>query len=173
MGTYAIIYGTTSKMIRRVIADDDGQVSIGTMPDGITPAVICKHPNAASGFFPLAAGETAIVAITSGTAAGVGAPAQWAAQVLARTGVTPPVIVCALIDQTHTVVSVIHADPAVDLAPGGLTMVQCYAPSITVGCTYDPIAGLFTSLGGTIPPHTPGNATNLPIAVLPALIPKP
>ena len=42
MATHAIVHSTVSCMLRRVVTDDDGQVSIGTDPQG-NPAVVCTH----------------------------------------------------------------------------------------------------------------------------------
>jgi hypothetical protein len=170
MPTYAIVISTASKMIRRVIADDDGQVSIGLMPDGITPAVLCAHPSGPTSYHPMATGETGFIVPVSGTGPGSNPPA-WSAAVQAKYGVTPPVISCAIIDTNNIVQLVILADPAVDAAPAGFTMVQCYSPAITVNCTYVPGTGKFLTAGGSIPPGAPGNAQGVTtLIVAPAVI---
>lgn len=172
MASFAIIYATGSKALRRVISDDDGQLSIGTLPDGITPAVICANPGTASSFHPIANGETAFLMPVSGTRAAVSTPAQWAAAIQARTGVVPPIIVCALVDAKGVVVQLIHADPAIDAAPDGFVMVQCYSPQIAIGQSYDAVSGLFSYPQLVIPPDTPGNRTAVPVVVPPAVIPR-
>jgi hypothetical protein len=159
-------------MIRRVIADDDGQVSIGVMPDNITPAVICSHPGKPSSYHPLRSGESAFNMPVSGTKAGAATPAQWNAAILAKTGTSPPVIVCALLDQTNTVQQLIRADPAIDAAPSGFTMVKCYDSKISVGCTFDPIGRLFTQPSCIIPANSPGNQTASPVVVQATVIPN-
>jgi hypothetical protein len=172
MATYAIIYATVSKAIRRVIADDDGLASIGTMPDGVTPAVLCAHTNGQpTSYHPLGAGESAIVHIPPNVTTPA-KPADWIAAVLAATGVTPPNITCALIDNTNTVTDVITADPAIDAAPSGRTMVQCYSPLIGVGCTYDSISGLFTIPSYTIPVGNKNNPGSTPLVIPAVLIAK-
>ena len=39
MATFAIVYATESKMHRQPLVDDEGNISLGTMPDG-TPVVV-------------------------------------------------------------------------------------------------------------------------------------
>ena len=172
MTTYAIVYATASKMIRRVIADDDGMVSVGTMLDGFTPAVLCTHHNGQpTSYHPLAAGESALVHVPP-SAITPANPAIWQQVVLAATGVTPPVIICALIDGTNTVQQIIYADPAIDVAPNGFTLVQCYSPQICVGYTFDPVGRLFTQPSCTIPANSPGNQTASPVVMSAAVIPN-
>ena len=159
---FAVVYGTVSGAIRRVIADDDGQIEIGTMEDG-TAAVICNHPDGPPGYHPLLQGESATVE-TEGT---------WRQAVRSRTGEEPPILTCALIDASNLVTSVIMADPAIDQSPDARLMVGCYSSQIVVGCGYDPETGLFTTAEGLMPPHTPGNDTDDPIVVPPSVISKP
>ena len=166
MATYAIVHSTVSCMLRRVIADDDGNVSIGTN------AVICTHAGRPDSQHPLLPGESAFVMPVSGSAGGAATPVQWKNAIKAKTGITPPDLVCALIDQ-NVVAGLIAADPDVDAAPDSRTMVLCYSPLITVGCSYDPASGLFSTAGGTLPAGSPGNSTGSPITIPPATIPKP
>jgi hypothetical protein len=167
MATYAVIYSSQSKAIRRVIADDDGLVVIGTLPGTATPAVICNHSGGQPpSYHVLGVGESAIAVIPA-SAISPDRPINWAAAVQKATGVVPPEITCALIDQSNVVQQVIRADPEVDSAPAGFTMVQCYSPAIGIGCTYDPASGKFWTPESTLPPHTPGNPTDNPVVVPP------
>jgi hypothetical protein len=165
MANYAIVHSTVSGMVRRVITDDDGDVVIGEI-DGV-PAVICKHSNAPDGYHPLAPGESAFV-----EQADAASPQRWREHVKARTGIDPPNLVCALVDQ-GVVTDLIAADPDVDQSPDDRLMVLAYSPQIIVGCTYDEASGLFSTMEGLLPPHTPGNDTDTPIDVPPAVIEKP
>lgn len=172
--TFAIVYATASKAHRRTIADDSGQISLGTMPDGVTAAVVVSHPNAPPSYHPLAAGESALIETVPPNAVSGSDYYGWLTAIQNATGVAPPQITCALIDNTNTVQHIVCADPAIDAAPAGFTLVQCYSPWITVGCTYDPIGGLFTAPGYTIPAGAPGNkGTALPKVVPAAVIPLP
>jgi hypothetical protein len=162
MATYAIVHSTVSGMLRRVIADDEGNVALGEI-DG-QPAVVCKHSNAPDGYHPLAPGESAVIA--EGAAA---EPQHWRAHIKSRAGVDPPDLVCALIDQ-GIVTDLIHADPDVDQSPDDRLMVLAYSPQIMIGCSYDEASGLFSLPPGLLPPHTPGNATSQPIDVPPTVI---
>lgn len=171
MATHAIVHATVSCMLRRVVTDDDGQVSIGTDPQG-NPAVVCTHaagkPNTYVRMLP---GESAFVMITTGSGGGT-TPAQWANAIKNRTGKDPPNLRCALIEN-GVVTDVIAADIAIDQPPDARLMVECYSPLISVGCIYDQGTGLFSTPGGTLPPHTPGNTTDTPISIPPAVIPRP
>lgn len=173
MPSYALVVSTATTAIRRVIADDDGNVSVGLMPDGTTHAVICTHPHATSSYHPILAGETAFAVPVSGTGAGAHGPANWDAVVNQKYGAFPPKPTCALVNAANMVVGVVQGEVGLDVSPTTDTMIQCYAPGITVGCTYDPASGLFSTPGGTIPPNTPGNSTGSPITVPPQVIPKP
>jgi hypothetical protein len=172
--TYAIVYATASKMHRRTIADDEGQISLGVMPDNVTPAVVVGHSHAPPSLWPLSAGETAILVTVPPNAVTADGTPQWLAAIQAATGIAPPQLTCALIDGTNTVQHMVVADPAIDAAPTGFTMVLAYSPLVTTGCTYDPVAGLFTAPAYTIPAGAPGNhGTALPKNVAAAVIPRP
>lgn len=168
MATYAVVYATQSAAIRRIISDDDGLVTVGTMPGSATrQAVICSHPAPQPpSYHPLAAGESAVQVIPA-SAVSPDHPQDWAAAVQKATGKVPPDILCALIDASNVVQYIIHADPAIDVAPASWLMVQCYSPAIKNGCTYDPASGKFWTPASTIPPGTPGNSTSAPIDVPP------
>lgn len=172
MATFAIIYATASKMHRRTIADDDGQISLGTMPDGITPAIVCAHPKLPSSFHPLDPGETALINPVPPNAVSASDYSAWCTAIQVATGVTPPIITCALVDANNTVQQIIYADPAIDRAPQGFAIVQCYAPQITVGCIYNPSTQLFTTPAGRLPANSPGNPTAIPKIVQPVVIPN-
>jgi hypothetical protein len=160
MATYAIVHSTVSGMLRRVIADDEGRVSLGEI-DG-KPVVICGD-----GIHPLAPGESATIA--QGDAA---SPQQWRKHIKTRAGSDPPELRCALL--TGNVVSeVVMADIAVDKSPDTRTMVDCYSPLVTTGCTYDPATELFSTPPGELPPHTPGNDTDQAVTVPSAVIARP
>ena len=96
---------------------------------------------------------------------------HWHAIIHRETGVAPPTITCALIDNKGVVQQIVCADPAIDKAPSGFTMVRCYSPKIIVGCAYSAATGLFTLPKATIPAHTAGNQTASPIQV-PATVSK-
>ena len=99
---------------------------------------------------------------------------QWINAIQAATGVAPAQLTCALIDGTNTVQQLVVADPDVDAAPAGFTMVLCYSPLVTIGCTFDAVAGLFTAPAFTIPAFAPGNkGSALPKHVAAAVIPRP
>jgi hypothetical protein len=147
-------------MLRRVIADDAGVVSIGEV-DGQS-VVICGD-----GIHPLAPGESAVIG--QGDAAD---PMQWRRDVKARTGFDPPELRCALLDG-NIVTEVVMADIAVDKSPDARTIVDCYSPLVTTGCSYDPATELFSTPPGELPPHTPGNDTDQAVTVPPAVIARP
>lgn len=169
MASYAIVHATISGQLRRVIADDEGLVTLGTING--QPAVVCVHANGDDGYHPLLPGESAIIQQTQGRAA---TPHDWKAALKARVGFDPPDITCALVDSNNVVTSIIHADPAVDKSPSpDHLMIHCYSTQIIPGCTYDPATELFTTMEGLIPPHTPGNDTDDPIVVPPQVILKP
>jgi hypothetical protein len=167
MPTYAVVHSTVSGMLRRVVADDDGVVTLGRMPDG-TPAIICAHGDNPPGYHPLSRGESAVImqAATAG-------PADWKNAIRSKTGEDPADITCALIESNLVVSSVIMADPAVDQSPDSRLMIECYSPQITIGCSYDPGTGLFSSAKGVLPPGSPGNPTDDPIIIPPQVIPRP
>lgn len=171
--TYAIVYGTSSGMIRRVISDDDGMVSAGTMPDGVTPAVVCSHRNGQPSYHPIASGESVLVDVPPSAISSAN-PARWVSALQKVIGFAPPIITCAVIDRTNKVILIIQADPAIDAAPDGTMMVQCYSPQIAVGHTYDPTTGLFTAPSATIAPGLPGNVGGPGPKEIPAtVIPRP
>jgi hypothetical protein len=151
---FGIVVSATSKAIRRVImVDNDNALTDGThaVAPGEQLLILPVPPNA--------------IAYT---------PNQWPGLVQTATGVLPPTMVCALVDNTNTVVQLVVAEAGLDPAPAGFTMVQCYSPWITIGCTYDAVAGLFTAPGFTIPAGAPGNkGTALPKVVPATVIPKP
>jgi hypothetical protein len=152
MPTYAIIYATASKALRRIISTPEGLngTEVGT-----------THP--------LLLGESVLYVSTQ-------IPhtiADWNAAVKASTGVSPPVLTCALVDGTNTVTDIINADPAIDAAPAGFTMVQCYDPGIGPGCTYDTVGKLFTKPAITIPANTKYNPTALPVVIPAVVIARP
>lgn len=165
MPTYAVVHATVSGMLRRVIADDDGEITLGTLNG--TPVVICAHADGPPGYHPLLPGESAV--IMQAESAG---PAAWKHAIRTKAGKEPVDITCALIFN-GVVNSIIMADPAVDQSPDDRLMVQCYSPRITVGCAYDPESGLFWSIQVTILPGMPGNDTADPIIIPSTLIPKP
>lgn len=169
--TYGIVYATVSKMHRRTIADDHGQVSLGKDPQG-RDAIICTQANGAKVYNLIAPGETGLIKTLGPTVSTAADPYDWFAAIKAATGVDPPNLQCALIEN-NVVTGVIHADPAVDAPPDQRLMVLCYSPRIGVGCSYDPATGLFSTPPGVYPPHTPGNSTDQPIDVPPQVIPKP
>lgn len=172
--TYAIIYASVSKMHRRTIADDEGQISTGMMPDGVTPAVVVSHSRAPPSLWPLVAGESALVQSVSPNAVSADGYPQWVAAIQSATGIVPPQLICALVDGTNTVRGMIVADPAIDAAPSGFTMVLAYSPLVTIGCTYNSSTGLFTAPGYTLPPGVPGNqGSALPKTVPATVIVKP
>jgi hypothetical protein len=167
--SYAIVYAIRSGMHRRTIVDEDGDISIGSMPDGITYAVICSHPNAPPSYHPLAKGESAIIEPSEGQ---VG-PLGWKRAIRDKIGKEPTEITCALINEQGVVEGIICADPDIDMSPSdNHLMVECYSPQIVIGCTYDEKTGLFTTMEGLIPVGAPGNDTQEPIIVPPTVIPK-
>jgi len=171
MATHAIVHSTVSCMLRRVVTDDDGQVSVGTDPQG-NPAVICTHAgNQPKTYVRLMPGESAFVMLTT-SSSGATTPAQWATAIKNRTGKDPPDLKCALVENDF-VTGVIAADIAVDPPPDERLMVECYSPLIGVGCTYNTATGLFSTPGGVLPPHTPGNTTDDEIIVPPTIIARP
>jgi hypothetical protein len=172
LATYGIVYSTVSKAIRRVIADDDGLVIVGTLPDGKTPAVVCQHIGKPSTYFRIMPGESALSHVPPSLAAAA-TPAHWAAVVEQATGVKPPNLTCALVDGRNIVTGLISADINVDSSPDSRLMVDCYSPVIALGCTFDTNTQLFSTPGGTLPPHSPGNSTDNPIDIPPAVIPRP
>jgi hypothetical protein len=151
--TFGIVISATSKAIRRVImVDHDAALTNGThvLQPGEQLLALPVPPNA--------------IAYV---------PSQWPGLVQAATGVLPPTMTCALIDNTNTVVHLIMAEVGIDPAPVGFTMVQCYSPLITIGCTYDAGTGLFTVPSFTIPGGAPGNkGTAIPKVVPATVIPK-
>jgi hypothetical protein len=172
--SYAIVYATASKMHRRTIADDEGQISLGTMPDGTTPAVIVGHSLTPPSLHPLLPGESALIQSVPPNAVSADGYPQWISAIQTATGVAPPQLTCALIDGTNTVQQLVAADPAIDSAPAGFTIALCYSPLITIGCTFNPATGLFTAPAFTIPAGTPGDkGTALPKTVPATVIPKP
>ena len=170
MATHAIVHSTVSCMLRRVVTDDDGQVSIGTAPDG-KPAVVCTHAGRPSTYVQILPGESAFVMLTTGSS-GATTPAQWASAIKNRTGKDPPSLQCALIEG-NVVTGIIAADIAIDPPPDARLMIECYSPLIMAGCSYDAATGLFSTPESVFPPHTPGNSTNNPITVPPSVIPRP
>jgi hypothetical protein len=169
MATYAIVYGTSSGAIRRIIADDGGEVSTCTMR---RETWICVTQPEGFGYHPILPGESVLI-VTNNS----GTPHQWSDWVtqLTNAGVTVTTPTCALIDDTNTVKQIICADPAIDSAPSGYTMVECYSPVIAVGCTYSATTGLFTIPSYTVPavtnPHT--GVTSLSYVVAAQAIPNP
>jgi hypothetical protein len=157
---YAVVYSTVSGMLRRVIAADDGRVSLGEV-DG-KPVVICGD-----GIHPLSPGESAVIGQAARTD-----PAQWRRDIRAKTGFDPPELRCALLDG-NVVIEVVMADIAVDKSPDARVIVDCYSPLITTGCTYDPATELFSTPPGELPPHAPGNDTDQAVAVHPVVIARP
>src|SRR3954465_9379421 len=111
--SYAIVYATKSGMHRRTIVDDDGDITIGLMSDGITNAVICSHPDKPSSYHPLAKGESAIIE-PSGEAAN---PEHWKRVIRNKIGKEPAQITCALINNKNVVEGIICADPDIDFSP--------------------------------------------------------
>jgi hypothetical protein len=151
---FGIVISATSKAIRRVImVDNDAALTNGT--------------------HPVFAGEQLLILPVPPNAIAY-RPDQWPGLVQTATGVLPPAMTCALIDNTNTVVQLVVAEVGIDPAPAGFTMVQCYSPAIAIGHTYDLVTGLFTAPGYTIPAGAPGNhGTAIPKIVPPAVIPKP
>lgn len=170
MPTHAIVHSTVSCMLRRVVTDDDGQVAVGRAPGG-DPAVICTHKGRPPTYVAIMPGESAFVVRTYGPNDAT-TPENWAAEIKKATGKDPPDLRCALIEG-NLVTGVIAADIAIDLPPDARLMVECYSPLISVGYTYDTATQLFSTPAAVLPPHTPGNSTNKPIAVPPSVIPRP
>jgi hypothetical protein len=165
--TYAVVYSTASKMIRRIISDDDGLITVSVGPTALTTVLVSHHNGLPDGVHLLYSGESAITAIPPSAVRPSG-PADWARAVFNATGVQPPTLGAALLDPSNVVQAVIQADATVDAAPDGFTMVQCYSPAICAGCTYDPGTGKFWTAPGSIPPGAPGNADGAdPISVPP------
>jgi hypothetical protein len=153
--TIGIVYAAGSKAVRRIISpDNDAQLT---------------KPGLAG------AGETLLIAPKPSNF-NVQKPdlAYCKAQVKTQTGIDPPNLTCAVIDNTNTVRAIIAADPALD-SVSGMTVVGCYSPQIAAGCTYDPASGLFTAPAVTIPAGT-NKVNGKPVAsqIIPAaVIPKP
>ena len=146
--TYGIVYATASKALRRIVIPDSGT---------------------AIGGIALAAGKSLLVVLAGNN----DELPDWENHVFIATGAVPPTLTCAVIDNTNTVQGIICADAAIDSAPAGLTMVQTYAQQIRIGCTYVPATGLFWTEPYTIPAHSKGNPSALPLNVPAAVIPKP
>jgi hypothetical protein len=151
---FGIVVSATSKAIRRVImVDNDNALTDGT--------------------HSVLAGEQLLILPVPPNAIAY-RPDQWPGLVQTAIGVLPPVMTCALVDNTNTVAQLVVAEAGIDPAPAGFTMIQCYSPAITIGCTYNPATGLFTAPGFTIPAGAPGNhGTAIPKVVPAAIIPKP
>lgn len=71
-------------------------------------------------------------------------------KVEARTGVSPPEMVCAVVNASGKVESLICADPAIDTLPQK-TLVERYSKDVVVGATFDSSSGLF-SIGDRVIP---------------------
>ena len=168
--TYAVVYSTATSSIRRIIADDHGQVTVP--PNAVNPHVLVTHPDNSTSQHPLAPGEAAVSVIPPSVTAPA-RPLDWYNAVQKQTGVFPPDTQSALIDGGNVVQQMILAEPALDPTPPGWLMVQSYDPRITIGCTYDPATGLFTVPSYTLPPGVPGNPGTTPIVIPPFEIPKP
>jgi hypothetical protein len=168
MPTYAIVYATATGALRRVVADDDGEVSIGKDPTGHA-AVVCKHQHTVTSYNRLKNGESAFVLPAAGIAA---TPAHWKNALKAKLGYTPAETACALLDANNVVENVIMADPDIDDPPDHRPMVYCYSPVITTGYSYDPQSGLFSTPPGRIEPGAPGNDGTTTILVPPQVVPK-
>jgi hypothetical protein len=134
--SYAVVYGTVSGAIRRIIATDDGKVSTAVGPNAETIIVVTGDVHT------LAAGESVCI-VTPTQPQGDSQP-EWENAVFDAFGSEPPTLTCALVDGTNTVQAVILADTNIDSAPSGYTMISCYSPQIVIGCTYSSTTGLFT-----------------------------
>jgi hypothetical protein len=159
--TYAIIYSTATKAIRRVISDDHGNV---TSPNAVTVRT-------STGTHTINSGESVIIA-TNPSAISPHQYSNWAAAVQAQIGVTPPLHQVCCVDGTNTVQTIIMGDAALDSVPG-FTMIDSYSPQIVVGCTWDPVGQLFSTPGYTLPPLTKANPTAVAVVVAAAVISRP
>jgi hypothetical protein len=150
---FAIVVSTATKAIRRIIMPHaDIQLTNGT--------------------HGVAAGETMLIFPVPANAIAY-TPDKWPGLVQQATGVLPPPSpTCALIDAGNIVRGVICADPALDSAPSGFTMVACYSPQIGVGFSYNPVTGLFSSPTVTLPANSRGNPSALPVVIQPVVVPK-
>ena len=117
--TFGIIYATGSKQIRRIIVPDVDQALL----DGTHTTL---------------PGETLLIGTGSSDLDSCNT------LVLKATGVAPPDLHCAIVDNKNIVVSVLKADPDLDSIPGA-TLIACYSPKIAVGCIYNTITKLFSS----------------------------
>ena len=103
--TYGIVYATATSAIRRIIADDHGQVTVN--PNAVSGGVVVAHPDGSSTTHKLLPGESAINHAVSGSAVGAHGPAQWKQAVQAVTGVSPPDTASALVDSSNMAQQVI------------------------------------------------------------------
>lgn len=147
--SFGIVCATGSKQIRRILGISD-QALASYKPD----------PGESLLTFPIPKSPPDLAAIK--------------ALVQQATGVLPPDLVCAVIDQTNTVMEMFAGDAAIDKHPAG-QVIDAYAPEVTVGCTYDPIGKLFT-VPGFVVPATTDRFTGQPIAqkiVPPRILARP
>lgn len=112
---FIIVYAAESKAIRRVVYPDDDKQQIA-----------------------LSVGEEVLVCPMKET----GDLDQWKTLVERATGVYPPDPLCAVIEG-DVVVSVIMADPKLDVDPDGKQLVAAYSDKISAGDSYDKVADLF------------------------------
>lgn len=155
MAKIGIIYATGSKMIRRIVVPDNEA--------DLQKTGWVKN------------GETLLIADGFPERGDIRDPANNAHvrdKIIEATGVTPPTLVCAVVN-AGVVEAMIVADPAVDTLPGK-TLIKSYAAGIDVGCTYDARAGLFTRPAYTVPAHTDRDGNPVPEQTVPAtVIPRP